>query len=79
MRACFCDVLQPEEVARRPGMTSAPGFVAGLRIVPLGDKVALGETVSRVLSASLTPRKVFGGREARRKLVRRASLQTCTV
>jgi len=49
------------------------GLVAVLRIVPLGDKVALGETMWRVLSASLTPRMVFGGGDARRKLVRRAS------
>jgi len=52
-------------------MMSAPGFVAALRIVPVGDKVALGEAASRVLSASLTPREVFGGGEARRKLARR--------
>jgi len=49
------------------------GLVAVLRIVPLGDKVALGETMWRVLSASLTPRMVFGGGDARRKLARRAS------
>jgi len=60
-------------------MTSAPGFIAVLRTIPVGDKVALREAASRVLSASLTPRKVFGGGEARRKLVRRASLRTCTV
>src|SRR6185312_8973638 len=39
----------------------------------------LGEMVWRVLSASLTPRKVFGGGDARRKLARRASRQTRTV
>ena len=36
------------------------GLVAVLRIIPLGDKVALGETVRRALSASSTPRVVFG-------------------
>ena len=40
---------------------------------PPGNKVALGETVWRVLSASSTPRIVFGGGDARRKLARRAS------
>ena len=56
---------------------SAPGFVAALRIVPVGDKVALGEAASRELFASLTPRKVFGGGDARRRLAMRAFLQTC--
>ena len=79
MKACFSDVPQPEGVARCSGMTLALGFVAVPRTVPVGDKVALKETASRVLSASLTPRKVFGGGEARRKLARRASLRTCTV
>jgi len=32
-----------------------------------------------VLFASLTPRKVFGGGEARRKFARKASLRTCAV
>ena len=50
-----------------------PGFVAVLRIVPPGDKVALGEMVRRGLSSSSTPRRVFGGGDARRKLARRAS------
>ena len=68
-RACFCDVPQPEGVARCPGVMSAPGFVAVLRTVPVGDKVAPGDAASRVLSASLTPREVFGGGEAKRKLV----------
>ena len=58
---------------------SAPDFVPVLRTVPVGDKVALGETASRVLPASLTPRKVFGGGEARRKLARRESLRTYAV
>ena len=53
-------------------MASAPGLTAVLRTVPLGDNVALGEVVQRVLSASLPPRKVFGGGDARRKLARRA-------
>ena len=60
-------------------MASAPGLVAVLRIVPLGDNVVLGEMVQRVLSASLTPRKVFGGGDARRKLARRASHRTRAV
>ena len=54
-------------------MALVPGLVAVLRIVPPGDNVALGEMVWRVLSASLTPRRVFGGGDARRKLARRAS------
>ena len=54
-------------------------MVAVLRIVPPGDKVALGETVWRVLSASSTPRRVFGGGDARRKLARRASRWTRAV
>ena len=60
-------------------MAQAPGLAAVLRIVPPGDKVALGETVRRVLSASLTPRRVFGGGDARRKLARRASHWTRAV
>ena len=36
-------------------MALLPGLVAVLRIVPVGDKVALGVMVWRVLSASLTP------------------------
>ena len=60
-------------------MTLVLGFVAALHTIPVGDKVALREPASRVLSASLTLRKVFGGGEAKRKLERRASLQTCTV
>ena len=57
-------------------MALVPGLVAVLRIVPPGNKVALGETVRGVLSASSTPRVVFGGGDARRKLVRRASRWT---
>ena len=57
-------------------MALVPGLVAVLRIVPLGDKVALGEMMWRVLFASLTPHRVFGGGDARRKLVRRASRWT---
>ena len=60
---------------RRLTMAPEPGLVAVLRIVPPGDKVALEETVWRVLSASSTPRMVFGG-DARRKLARRASRWT---
>ena len=36
-------------------MALVPGLVAALRIVPFGNKVALGEMVQRVLSASLPP------------------------
>ena len=54
-------------------MALVPGLVAILRIVPPGNKVALGETVRRVLSASSTPRTVFGGGDARRRLARKAS------
>ena len=60
-------------------MALVPGLVAVLRIVPPGDNVALGEMVWRVLSARLTPRKVFGGGDARRKLARRASRRTRVV
>ena len=60
-------------------MALVPGLVAVLRIVPPGNKVALGETVWRVLSASSTPRRVFGGGDARRKPARRASRWTCAV
>jgi hypothetical protein len=54
-------------------MALVPGSVAVLRIVPPGDKVALRETARRALSASSTPRMVFGGGDARRKLARRGS------
>ena len=60
-------------------MVMVPGLVVVLLIVPPSDKVALGETVRRVLSASSTPRVVFGGGDARRKLVRRASRWTRVV
>ena len=60
-------------------MALVPGLVVVLRIVPFGDNVALGEMVQRVLSASLTPRRVFGGGDARRKLARRASRRTRAV
>ena len=60
-------------------MALVPSLVAVLRIVPPGNKVALGETVWRVLSASSTPRIVFGGGDARRKLARRASHWTRAV
>ena len=60
-------------------MALVPGLVAVLRIIPPGDKVALGETVWRVLSASSTPPMVFGGGDARRKLARRASPWTRTI
>ena len=60
-------------------MALVPGLVAVLRIVPPANKVALGETVRRVLSASSTPRIVFGGGDARRKLARRASRRTRAV
>ena len=57
-------------------MALVPGWTAVFRIVPPGDKVALGETVRRALSASSTPRVVFGGGDARRRLARRASRWT---
>ena len=60
-------------------MVSVPGFVAVLRTIPVGVKVAFREMASRVLFAILTPSKVFGGGEARRKLARRASLRTRVV
>src|SRR6185503_13094563 len=43
---------------------------------PPGDEVALGETMRRALPASSTPRVVFGGGDARRRLARRASRWT---
>ena len=52
---------QPEGVLRCLIMTLVLGFVAALHTIPVGDKVALREPASRVLSASLTLRKVFGG------------------
>ena len=57
-------------------MALMPCSVAVLRVVPPGNKVALGETMWRVLSASSTPRIVFGGGDARRKLARGASRWT---
>ena len=60
-------------------MALVPGLVVVLRIVPPGDNVAPGEMVWRVLSASLTTRRVFGGGDARRKLARRASRWTRAV
>ena len=60
-------------------MALVPGLVAVLRIVPPGNKVALRETVRRVLSASSTPRVVFGGEDARRRFARKASRGTRVV
>ena len=57
-------------------MALVPGWTAVFRIVPPGDKVALGETVRRALSASSTPRVVFGGEDARRRLAKKASRGT---
>ena len=57
-------------------MALALDLAAVFRIVPPGDKVALGEMVRRALSASSTPRVVFGGGDARRRLARRASRWT---
>ena len=57
-------------------MALVPGLVAVFRIVPPGNNVALGEMVRRALSARSTPRVVFGGGDARRKLARRASRWT---
>ena len=60
-------------------MALVPGWAAVLCIVPPGDEVALGETVRRALSASSTPRVVFGGEDARRRLARKASRGTRVV
>ena len=60
-------------------MALVPGLVAVLRIVPPGDKVALGETVWRALFASATRRVVFGGEDARRRFARKASRGTRVV
>ena len=60
-------------------MALVPGQAAVLRIISRGNKVPLGETVRRVLSASSTPRVVFGGGDARRKLARKASRWTRAV
>ena len=60
-------------------MALVPGWAAVLCIVPPGDEVALGETVRRALSASSTPRVVFGGGDARRRLARKASRWTRVV
>ena len=60
-------------------MALVPGPAAVFRIVPPGDKVALGETVRRALSASSTPRVVFGGEDARRRLARKTSRGTRVV
>ena len=60
-------------------MALVPGLAAVLRIVPPINKVALGETVRRVLSASSTPRMVFGEGDARRRLARKASRWTRVV
>src|SRR6185312_14520000 len=60
-------------------MALVPGWAAVLCIVPPGDEVALGATVRRALSASLTPRVVFGGEDARRRLARKASRGTRVV
>ena len=60
-------------------MAFVPGWAAVLCIVPLGDKVALGEMVRRALFASSTPRMVFDGGDARRRLARKASHWTRVV
>ena len=60
-------------------MALAPGLAAIFRIVPPGDKVALGEAVRRALSASSTPRMVFCGEDARRRFARKASRGTRVV
>ena len=74
--SCSCDVPLPEGGWRCLTMALVQGLVAVLPIVPPGNKVALGEMVRRALSASSTPRVVFGGGDARRKLARRASRWT---
>ena len=70
MGSCSCDVPWPEGGWRCLTMALVPGLVAVLRIVPPGNKVALGETVRRALSASSTHRMVFGGGDARRRLAK---------
>jgi hypothetical protein len=60
-------------------MALVPGWANVLCIVSPGDEVALGETVRRALSASSTPRVVFGGGDARRRLARKASRWTRVV
>ena len=60
-------------------MALVPGLVVALRIISRGNKVPLGEMVQRALSASLTPRVVFGGEDARRRLARKASGETRVV
>ena len=60
-------------------MVLAPGPAAVFLIVPPGDKVALGETARWALFASSTPRMVFGGGDARRRLARKASRWTRVV
>ena len=60
-------------------MALVPVWTVVFRIVPPGDKVALGETVWRALSASSTPRMVFCGGDARRRLARKASRWTRAV
>ena len=72
----FSGVPYPQGGRRCLTMALVPGLVAVLRIVSPANKVALGETVQRVLSTSSTPRIVFGGGDARRRLARRASRWT---
>ena len=60
-------------------MALAPGLAAVFRIVPPGDKVALGETVRRALSVCSTPRMVFDGDDARKRLARKTSRGTRVV
>ena len=60
-------------------MALVPGWAAVLCIVPPSDEVALGETVRRALSASSTPRMVFGGGDTRRRLARKAPRGTRVV
>src|SRR6185503_3341412 len=60
-------------------MALVPGWAAVLCIVPPGGEVALGETVRRALSASSTPRMVFGGEDARRRLAGKTSRGTRVV
>ena len=60
-------------------MALVPGWAVVLFIIPPGDEVALGETVRRALSASSTPRMVFGGGDTRRRFARKVSYWTRAV
>ena len=67
MGSCSCDVPLPEGGWRRPTMALVPGLVAVLRIISRGNKVALGETVRRVLSSSSAPPHSLWQRRCQKK------------